>query len=380
MVGRIRILALAGALLVTGSPEDDTCKRCDSTGLLECKTCAKDPCSESETLLFCSVRLTCKTCAGIGRVDCKKCEIEPAEDLATQRDAGLEWLAGMRAIDTFMQEDLRHAESEHFKLTYDIRRSLGVKGGETPHGGMHIYLERLEALFALFVADVSADPEKDFFGKTHVMLWDKGPNQEKASLQYTHQPSDTQSKLMGAEPVVSIYYDKSHLHEEFELHQAVVHQVTHCLLSNVYDGIWPGNINGGWIDAGLAHYYEVSLFGSVRHYCYVEGDTMRIFKFGVWEPSVRKAVDKDDAIPFLGVTSRHTTELTPEEHMYSWSYVDFLLKQHPGKFGPLAKSLKQKQSTKDALQSSLELSPFAFEAAWKEFVKAEYSLKPKKKR
>ena len=81
---------------------------------------------------------------------------------------------------------------------------------------------------------------------------------QRASLKYTRQPSKTQSKLMGANPVVSIFYDKSHLHEEFELHQAVVHQVAHCLLSNVFDGVWPGNIKGGWIDAGLAHAYEVA--------------------------------------------------------------------------------------------------------------------------
>ena len=179
--------------------------------------------------------------------------------------------------------------------------------------------------------------------------------------------------------MVSIHYDKGHLHEEFELHQAVVHQVTHCLLSNVFDGIWPGNVRGGWIDAGLPHYYEVTLFDGVRHYCYVESDTMRRFKFGQWEPTVRKAVDQDKAPTFLGIATKHTTELTPEEHMYAWSFVDYVLKKHPGRFGVLAREIKAKQPLKDALSTALKLSPFQFDTAWRAFVQAEYSLKPKRR-
>jgi hypothetical protein len=159
---------------------------------------------------------------------------------------------------------------------------------------------------------------------------------------------------------VSIFYDKNHLHEESELHQACVHQVAHCLLSNVYDGIWPGNIKGGWIDEGLAHFYENKLFGEVRHYCYVEDDTIQTFKFGRWEPEVRNAVDQKKALGFLSVTGLDTVNMTPEQRMYAWSFCDYILRAMPGKFAKLAKAIKQKKVVSDALPSSLGVNPFGW--------------------
>ena len=358
--------------------ELQSCLTCEDSGLDACKKCAKRACTGKVEPQFCSAAIACETCTGTRTVPCKKCERTPAGDYEERLAANRGWLEKLREVDAFMEQELHHAESAHFILTYHLKK-IDVEGGAKPHGGLHVYLDRLEDLFGRFVEDLSADPANDFFGKTHVMLWPNAREQERASAKYARQASTTQSKLMGANPVVSIHCDKSHLHDEFELHQAVVHQVTHCLLSNVFDGIWPGNIRGGWIDAGLAHYYEVSLFGSVRHYCYVESDSMRSFKFGRWEPEVRKSVDAGKALPFLQVTGKHTTELTPEQHMYSWSFVDFVLRRHPGRFGPLARALKVKQPVGQAVQEVLDLSPFAFEAAWQEFVRAEYSLKPEKR-
>jgi hypothetical protein len=366
------LVLLPMPLLGAAEPAAEDCRKCADTGLVECRKCVKTGCPESKNTLFCSMAIACKACNGLRDVPCKRCKKAPAEGRATRLAKDGEWLAGQRKIDEFMERELAHAESPHFVLTFDIKR-VDAKGGETKHRALHLYLDRLEALYARFVEDVGADPDEDFFDKTHVMLWSDGRSQEKASQRYTRQPSTTQSKLMGASPVTSIHYDKNHLHEEFELHQAVVHQVTHCLLSNVFDGIWPGNIGGGWIDAGLAHYYEVDLFGSVRHYCYVEADSMRHFKFGVWEPAVKKAVNAGKAPPLLEVASKHTTELTPEQHMFAWSYVDFVLRGHPGKFGTLARALKAKRPLKEALSESLGMTGFEFHEAWQAFVKERYS-------
>ncbi len=378
----VRALPLFLLVLTLFGFTRDDCRTCKDTGLVDCKPCSRLACvpeQGDENLLFCSEAIECKKCTGMRALPCKKCtahDEEAATRYAEQLAANQAWLRNMRVFYQEMELELEHVESKHFKLTFHLPR-FAVGAGKS-HGALHVYLNRLEELFASFVADVPADPAKDFFGKTHVLLWDNGRDQERASLKYTRQPSRTQSKLMGANPVVSIHYDKSHLHEEFELHQAVVHQVTHCLLSNVFDGIWTGNIRGGWIDAGLAHYYEVSLFGGVRHYCYVEGDTMRSFKFGQWEPAVRKAVDAKDAPSFLGIATKHTTELTPSDHMFAWSYVDFVMREHPGSFAALARAIKKKKPLKEALESSLELNPFEFDTAWREFVRAKYSLKKKR--
>ena len=357
----------------------DDCQTCTNTGEVPCAACAKTTCTWAGegkvAALFCSQAAECKECLGTRRIACPDCKRGLPAKTAKLREDTAAWLAEMHKVDEVVAGKAWHAESAHFRISWNIKQ-VDVKGGETPHGGMHLYLDRLEALYADFVRDVSAT-DKDFFGKTHVMLWQKMQDQERASLAFTKQSSSTESKLMGAKPFVSIFYDKSHLHEEYELHQAVTHQTAHCLLSNVFDGIWPGNIKGGWIDCGLAHAYEIRYFGNVRHYCYVEQDTLRMFKFGRWEQEVLSDVQTGKEIRFLAVTGLNTEEMTPEQHMFAWSYCDYLLRAHTAKFGAIAKAVKAKQPYAELLRRELDLSPAQFQDNWAAWVKATYS--PKKK-
>ncbi len=376
------------------------CRKCDGVGRLPCATCER-ACPPPPTVedgaererdglsvdpafrpRHCSVRLRCADCGGRGTVDCPRCDVEPPLDpgeVARAADAA-RWLAEVEAVDRLMERELVHGASEHFRVTFDVPRydAKEVRSRYRSHDGMHLTLARLEAFYELFCDDLGA-VDSDFFGWTHVLVWSSAGDQRLASQQLTGQASTTQSKLMGAKPVVSIHYDKSFLHEEIELHQALVHQTAHCLLSNVYDGVWPGNVGGGWVDAGLAHRYEVDLFDGVRHYCYVEADTLRRFKFGRWESSVRRAVDEDEAPSVLELVGKQTAELTPEQHMFAWSVCDFLLDEHPESFPGVARGVKARQPLKDVLQESLGLSPFELDARWKEFVQRTYSPKPRRR-
>jgi hypothetical protein len=364
------------ALAVQDAPQV-VCKACADHGVIPCRACAKTGCKAERPSSFCSEAIACKQCGGARFEDCAKCERSPDVDVAKLRADAAAWRETLRPVDAFMGRELRHCQSPHFVLTFDLAR-IAIEAPKTgdPHTAMHVYERRLEELFDQFCADVGCT-EKDFLARTHVFLWNREADQAKASEKYTLQPSTTESKLMGAKPVVTIYYDKSHLHEEYELHQAVVHQVVHCLLSNVYDGIWPGNIKGGWIDEGLAHFYENKLFGEVRHYCYVENDSIQYFKFGRWESSVLAAAQKGEGPGFLGVTGINTVVMTPEQRMFAWSYCDFILRTWPGKFGLLAKAIKAKKTLNEALAASVEKSPFELETAWRAWVLATYSPKPK---
>jgi hypothetical protein len=348
------------------------CRRCEDRGVTECKRCAKDACRSERPFVFCSIRGACTECGGAGLVECDRCDAEPQSDLAALQAEVVTWKERFAPLDAFMGRELRHAATQRFEITFDIEK---IDAGK-PHAAMHVYLDRLEALGETFRRDLGAT-DADFSAPTRVLLWSNAANQAKASLEYTRQPSSTESKLMGAAPIVSIHYDKSHLHEEFELHQAVVHQVAHCLLSNVWDGVWPGNIKGGWIDEGLAHGYETSLFGGVRHYCYVENDTLMDFEFGRWESEVRRGVDSGKALGVLAVTGRNTVEMTPVERMYAWALVDYLLRAKPGTLGPIARDLKQKRPFAESIAERLALTPFELDAAWQEWIRATYS--PQKK-
>jgi len=377
--------ALAAPPRVAAHLQDDEpateaphCGACGDRGYVDCRKCEPSECSD-ERVLFCSVIAACETCGGTGREECTRCDAVPAQSIAERKLAVAKWRDERAEVNEYMERELVQMESAHFVLVFDAKGVKPARKKLGKHAAAHLYLDRLEDFHALFAKDLGVK-EEDWFGKTTVMIWGKEADQVRASPRYTLQPSNTASKLMGAKPVVSIYYDKSHLHEEFELHQAVVHHVAHCLLSNAFDGIWPGNIKGGWIDGGLAHAYEVELFGGVRHYCYVESDSMGMFKFGVWERSVLSDVKAKKELSFLDVTSRHTSQMTPEQHMFAWSFVDYIKRAFPEKLGPVARALKQKQPIAAVIREQFDQSLFSFHESWREWVLATYSPKKKQPR
>ncbi len=374
------IALLATGMLLALAPAE--CRKCDGEGVLPCKRCERSACPEGAAARFCSVRLRCVDCEGAGTVDCPKCDVAAETDPAelARAAAARTWRSEVDGIDEFMEKDLVHGESAHFRVTFDVPKydAEAVRPKQRCHDGMHLTLERLESLYARFCEQLAAT-DADFFGRTHVLIWSREADQRRGSLRYTGQESSTQSKLMGAQPFVSIHYDKSHLHEEAELHQAIVHQTVHCLLSNVFDGVWPGNVGGGWLDAGLAHLYEVEMFDGVRHYCYVESDTMRRFRFGRWESTVRQAVDRDEAPSLLELFGKQTAELTPEQHMFSWSLCDFVVRAHGPAFPVIVRGVKDRRPLKDVLREALDLSPFELDARWADFVREHYSPKPSRR-
>ncbi|MCK6447381.1 MAG: hypothetical protein L6Q99_13400 [Planctomycetes bacterium] len=369
------VLACTVCVLSAGfALAQQVCKACDDTGLVACPVCAKQRCTNQRELTFCSLA-RCKSCGGTQRSECK-CSVAPKEDLAAKLAALDAWRTKFPAeVAEFMGREVAVAEAPHFVLVWDVPK-VDHKRGATLHAALHLYLDRLEEFHARFAADVGAN-DKDFSAKTVAMVWAREADQEKASPKWTLQPSNTESKLMGRAPVFSVFYDKGHMHEEYELHQALVHQATHCLLSNVWNGVWSGNIKGGWVDEGLAHWYENALFDGVRHYCYVEADTLVDFKFGKWEATVRRALDAGKLPSIFAFTSLNTTEMTPEQRMFAWALVDFCLRGPTPRYGAFAKAAKEKRPFGEAVQAISGSSALEFERAWHEWLAANYSSEPK---
>ena len=367
-----------GALAADDPKKKPDCRTCKDQGWTPCKRHPKGTHTVESCAIRCSENIGCKKCGGTLKLQCTRCDIDISERLAAERATNTKWLEEMNRIDEVMKSrNIMHCESAHFKLTYNIKMITPEKRGLKTHEGMHLYLERLEECYEQVCEDLGAKDD-DFLAKTHVMMWEREAEVVRSASNFCRQNSNTKSYLLGAAPIFTIYYNKGFLHEEYELHQAVVHNVVHCLLSNVWDGIWPGNIKGGWLDAGFAHHYELKFKqygGGVRNYCYREGDTAVRFKFGRWESAVRIAVDKGEAPSFLSVASKNIDMLQPQDHMYSWSYVDFILKKYPGKFGEVAKLVKKRRPLSEVLKESLGMNPFQFEEKWNEYVQGAYSSK-----
>jgi len=392
VIHQVRRWGVAGAILLgmlcvsaTGQEEEKrySCTTCIGKGTVPCKYHKKKEIEAEEGTFRCSKMVSCPHCHGTLLMPCPRCKNKPEPKVAKQWEANAAWLTSMREIDELVgrkKKPLLHGESEHFILTFDVSKlPIGQKGVKV-HDGMHLYLDRLEALYQDVITDLGAK-DSDFLAKTQVMIWERQRDLVKTASKYCHQKAETKSFLIGAKPIFTIHYNKGFLHEEFELHQAVVHNVVHCLLSNVWDGMWPGNMRGGWLDAGYAHYYELKYFGhlgGVRHYCYREGDTFARFKFGKWEPSILTDVQRGQTQSFLSMVGKNTDNLTAEEHIYAWSYCDFILKEHPDRFGKVARLVKQRKPIAEVMKEAMGISPFQFEEKWKEFVLANYRLKPKK--
>ncbi|MBI5431673.1 MAG: hypothetical protein HZA52_02460 [Planctomycetes bacterium] len=374
-----RWLLVLGCVLAWTSPSADAqnaCKTCAGTGLAPCRPCAKQRCTNEREVFFCSLA-RCKSCGGTQLVPCK-CAAPAKVDLAAKRAALEAWRTKFPAeLAAFMGRDVAVAESAHFVLAWDVPK-VDHKRGTDLHGALHLYLDRLEEFHARFSADTDST-DKQFSAKTTGLVWAREADQEKASPKYTLQPSNTESKLMGRAPVFSLFYDKGHMHEEYELHQAVVHQVSHCLLSNVHNGIWSGNIKGGWVDEGLAHWYENALFDGVRHYCYVESDSLVDFKFGKWEASVRRALDAGKLPSLFEFTGLNTTEMTPPQRMFAWALVDYLLRGPKKCYGAFARAAKEKKSFGEACQSILGKSAIEAERDWHAWLAANFSVEPSKR-
>jgi hypothetical protein len=367
------ILLCLGFATPLQEPTQPACETCKDRGLLPCKLCASRVC-KSQAHLFCSVEGQCADCGGARTVDCPQCEHAPEVDPALRRAEIAAWRATQAPLDEFMNKrDLVHVESRHFALAFDVDR-IDNKAAPTQHDAAHLYVDRLEQLFAAFATDAGAADE-DFTGKTQVMVWSNEKDQQKASSKYTLEKTATQAKLMGLAPVVSVLYGKGRIRGDADLHHALVHQVAHCLLSNLYDGVWTGNIKGGWIDEGVAHLYENRLCGDVQTWCYLSEEQLKALKLGRFESEVIGLVAGGHVPDFTSVASLDTVAMSPQQRLIGWSFCDYIVRKHPGKLGPVAKVLKKQKPASEAIHDGLGLNITDFQLDWVTWVKASYSAK-----
>jgi hypothetical protein len=366
----LAFLLCLGSAAPAQDPAPVACATCKDLGVLPCKLCATRVC-RSEAHLFCSVEGQCSDCGGARRVDCSQCQRAPEVDPSVRRGEIAAWRATLAPLDEFMnQRDLVHVESPHFVLSYDVDRT-DHKSASSRHDAAHLHCERLERLFEAFAADAGA-VEADFSAKTRVMVWSNEKDQQKASSKYTLEKTSSQAKLMGAAPVVSVLYGKGRIRGDAALHHVLVHQSAHCLLSNLHEGVWVGNLGGGWIDEGVAHLYEQRLCGGVETWCYLDDEQLKELDFGPFEAEVAAAVQSGEEPDFTAVAGLDTVALSPRQRLFGWSYCDYVVRHHPGKLGQVVKVLKRKKPASEALLDGLGTSTTDFQRDWATWVKANY--------
>ena len=347
------------------------CATCKDRGMVACRLCASKSCDSERGFLHCSVAQGCGECGGARWLDCEGCARPPELDLAARRAELARWRAQQQPIDEFMsRRDLVHVDSAHFRLAFDLKRSP-YKGVSGPHEAAHRMLDDCERSRLEFMAD-SGMPPAELAGVTQVFVWGSEKDQEKASSKWTLERSSSVAKLMGASPVLSLCHGKGRVRDEADLEHELAHQLAHCLLSNAYKSIWLGGKKGGWIDEGYAHFCEQRRTGSVQVWCSLSEDALEKLAPWKFELEVARRTAEGEALELASLSGLDTVALTPLQRLFAWSYVDHVVRAHPGRLGQLVRVLQQDKPTSEAVQTALNVSLADLQLGWATWVKATY--------
>jgi hypothetical protein len=348
------------------------CRECSKIGWIACEEHKRGETAWEDSVLFCSVLADCPECRGVGWIDCPECD-NPATDARLEEKRALaRALRGpLEVYDRDMGRPLRKAESDHFILIWEVDSLKVDKRRREGHELMHVYIDRLEHLYDEYCSVLSVEDD-EFRVKSKVFVWWLVGEQREAALRFASQSGAGGVKLMGAEAVYSVCGNRQFFRNDELLHRNIVHSVTHLLLSHQSPSMWLGNINGGWAEEGLAHWFEERLFGLCDNYCYEEQNTVTTFKGGKYKVALRKLLEADEAPPVTSVLNLNTDQLSGPQHAVTFSLVDYLIGRDAKGFNQLCKRLRSKVIARDALAEVFGMSPLELQVQWKAWVLATY--------
>jgi hypothetical protein len=377
----LALVLTAGAVAQDGSP---TCRACETTGRVVCGKHGKLLSQEQgANVLHCSVATECKVCSGALATDCTKCAAPAVESQLLERvRLAREWLGKRReTIDAVTKrEPYLHLSTPHYELAFLLKPATIGKEKVDTHARMHVYGERLEALRATFVEALEL-PDADLPDRMTVVLSEELKDHALIGPRLTGlgTANSVGLKWMGPEYVYSMWNDKRGLPDDEAVHRNVVHHVTHLLLSQMKPAVFLGNRKHGWIDEGVAHWFEDKVVGKCTNYCFEEVlmQSPASFKGGRWRQAVRQFVDEGKQVLFAALSDRNTDQLTVVEHTVAFAYVDFLLVDRGGaRFRDFLRLIKNDKPTRDALQEVYGLSPLSIDSVFVPWVKEHYSPLP----
>jgi hypothetical protein len=204
------------------------------------------------------------------------------------------------------------------------------------------------------------------------MIWRSPLDQRDAASRYTSGGSGKGVKLLGSPGVYTMVRDRNDHPQDDDLLRTLVHSVAHLLVSDLFDSVWLGNRKAGWVDEGIAHWFEDRACGQCTNFCYQEQNTLQAFKGGKWRQPVRSMVESGKFPGFAETSQKQSDQLTPAEHALVFSYVDFCLARDAKAFPELVKVLQKKKPAREALAAAYKLSMAEFEEEWKKWVLATY--------
>ncbi|MEZ5962682.1 MAG: hypothetical protein R3F56_02435 [Planctomycetota bacterium] len=367
---------LLGALL---PGQDAGCRSCNGTGTR--------PCSGHRKLLeleqavsACSEAVRCRHCGGVLERDCQSCANPVAEaDLKKRAEELATWLDGRRkSIDAVTGgKEILHLRTAHVDLAFSVRPLTVGRTKLDTHRLMHLYGERIEELRALFLSTFGCD-DRALPARLQVFLFKDLLDHQRLAPRVTGQGSGSNgTKLMGIDSVYCAFHNPQTMPGDEELHRNVVHNVTHLLLANATPTRWLGNRKAGWIDAGVAHWFEDKVTGKCTNFCYEEVALHpgAGFKGGRWRVPLRKMAEAGEIGTFARLSQLNTDELTFQDHAHAFACIDYLMTTQGGpKLKGMIDRVKQDLAVRDAMKEVLATNVLAFDGELIAWIKATYPM------
>ncbi|MBI4879110.1 MAG: hypothetical protein HY812_05540 [Planctomycetes bacterium] len=384
-------LLLAGALAAGGRAAlqesgEDLCGDCHSTG--------KVPHAHDSALLelekdaiFCSCFMDQDPEAlGMDWIVCPDCRTPSAQararsEFEMEYGRRKSWLEERRAkVDKHAGEEVLHIKTRHFVIAWDIPKVKVDHQVLKAHEAMHLYARRMEDLYRVIQEVHGIGETAMHTGVYHLYLFESQKVAERVGGYVLDGIGGGGAKsLIGPNSAHLRWWRKEDLPDDERFHQALAHSVSH-LIHNDIDQFneWLA-VRYGWAYEGLAHFIEIRLFGPPITWCHQETGGFEHWKGKDWEANVKKAVLAGTQPAFQEIITKASDVLTPMEHQFSWSYIDYLMWLDPKKMPRLLGLMKGPQlPVRDALQQAYGLTVGQFVDGWEEFVRTEYSIKPVK--
>ena len=346
------------------------------------------------TTQFCSVALDSPN-MGLPWQPCPRCKTPSLHAIAQKewddhRAAGDDWLKERRKVDKLaaVDEPLVQVQTTHFLIIWNIPRiSTADKKNYDAHAAAHLYARRMEAFYARFQTMFGITDADNMKNVHTIMVFEKPEQQAAAAPAYTGLDGFPTVKRSGGsnhESTVVTWWDKSEFPKEVDMWRHQIHNIVHQLTAVYYNFKWfkPGEIGlsppwlndkYGWIDEGLAHWFEIDFDKVARTYCIREANVDSRWGGSDWRKNIFKAVSDGDIPPFAEIILKASPALSAKENQFCWSWVDYLLKLDPLAMGKAIKLCKQKVQTRDILKECWNIQLIDFESQWKEWVLETYA-------
>lgn len=332
---------------------------------------------------------------GLTWAPCARCKT-PSLQARAQKEwdlrkaAGDAWLAERRRVDKVAgaEKPLVHVQTTHFLVVWNVPRiTTPDKKNHDAHEAAHLYARRLEEFYARFQEMFGITDRNNMQNRHTLMVFEEHEQALQAGPPYTMlQGLPTVKRAGGAkdDSVVVTWWDKGEFPKETDMWRHQLHSMSHQFTSVYYDIAWfkPGEIGlsppwlndkFGWIDEGLAHWFEIDYDKRARTFCTREQNVESRWGGDDWRKNIYKAVSAGDIPAFAEVITKPTPSLTAKEHQFAWSWVDFLLARDTAAMGKAMRLAKMKRETRDILKESWGLSVIEFESAWSAWVLENYA-------